>query len=63
MKRLKKLWRWDDNYEPGELAEKTMREILPFVDVVIGNEEDASDVLGIKAGLMLILLHAHSPRK
>ena len=46
----KKLWQWDNNYEPGELAEKTMKEILPFVDVVIGNEEDASDVLGIKAG-------------
>jgi 2-dehydro-3-deoxygluconokinase len=33
--------------EPRELAEKTMRKILPFVDVVIANEEDASDVLGI----------------
>jgi 2-dehydro-3-deoxygluconokinase len=26
-----------------------MHEILPFVDVVIGNEEDAKDVLGISA--------------
>lgn len=35
---------------PRELAEKTMRQILPYVDVVIGNEEDASEVLGIRAG-------------
>ena len=27
-----------------------MREILPSVDVVIGNEEDACDIFGIKAG-------------
>ena len=46
----KKLWQWDGNYKPRVLAEKKMREILLFVDVVIGNEEDAYDVLGIKAG-------------
>ena len=45
----KKLWRWDSTLEPRELAEKTMREVLPFVDVVIANEEDCGDVLGIKA--------------
>lgn len=45
----KKLWRWDKGYTPRELAEKTMRQILPFVDVVIANEEDAADVLGIQA--------------
>lgn len=45
----KKLWNWDDSMKPRELAEKTMRSILPFVDVVIANEEDASDVLSIKA--------------
>jgi 2-dehydro-3-deoxygluconokinase len=27
-----------------------MRQILPYVDIVIGNEEDAEDVLKIKAG-------------
>lgn len=27
-----------------------MRTILPYVDIIIGNEEDASDVLGIQAG-------------
>jgi 2-dehydro-3-deoxygluconokinase len=45
----KKLWRWDDSLKPRELAEKTMRAILPFIDVVIANEEDAADVLGIHA--------------
>ncbi len=46
----KKLWQWDDSVTPKELAQKTMRKILPYVDVVIANEEDASDVLGIEAG-------------
>lgn len=32
---------------PGQ---KTMRGILPFIDVVVGNEEDCHDVLGIQAG-------------
>ncbi|MBN1863738.1 MAG: hypothetical protein JW808_02430, partial [Victivallales bacterium] len=43
----KKLWNWDPASKPRELAEKTMRSALRFVDVVIANEEDASDVLGI----------------
>jgi 2-dehydro-3-deoxygluconokinase len=46
----KKLWRWDGSLSPNELAEQTMRQILPYVDVVIANEEDASDVLSIQAG-------------
>lgn len=46
----KKLWNWDPALSPKELAGKTMRGILPHVDVVVGNEEDASDVLGIRAG-------------
>jgi 2-dehydro-3-deoxygluconokinase len=46
----KKLWQWDKTLKPRELAEKIMRGILPFVDVVIGNEGDAEDVLGIRAG-------------
>ena len=45
-----KLWKWDSNYTQRDLAQKTMREILPFVDVVVGNEEDCHDVLGIQAG-------------
>ncbi len=46
----KNLWRWDSSYSPKELAGKTMRRVLPHVDVVIANEADASDVLGIHAG-------------
>jgi 2-dehydro-3-deoxygluconokinase len=46
----KKLWRWDKTLKPKELAQNTMSEILPYADVVIGNEEDASDILGITAG-------------
>lgn len=46
----KKLWQWKPGTPARELAEATMRQILPYVDVVIGNEEDASDVLGIHAG-------------
>lgn len=45
----KKLWNWEPGMEAKALAEKTMREILPFVDLVIANEEDAADVLGIHA--------------
>jgi len=45
-----KLWTWDTPTPKKTLAEKTMRGILPFVDVVIGNEEDCHDVLGIQAG-------------
>lgn len=45
-----KLWKWNSKYSARELAKKTMREILPFVEVVVGNEEDCHDVLGIRAG-------------
>ncbi|MGZ0655283.1 sugar kinase [Coraliomargarita sp. W4R72] len=45
-----KLWKWDSSKTARELAQETMRKILPFVDVVIANEEDCHDVLGIQAG-------------
>ncbi len=45
-----KLWNWDDSCTKHELANRTMRDILPFVDVLIANEEDCGDVLGIRAG-------------
>ncbi|MEX0321781.1 MAG: sugar kinase [Puniceicoccaceae bacterium] len=45
----KKLWKWDSSKSSQELAEDTMRKLLPFLDVVIANEEDCSDVLGIHA--------------
>ena len=46
----KKLWDWAPGSSAKELAAKVMNQILPFVDVLVGNEEDAEDVLGIKAG-------------
>ncbi len=45
----KKLWQWEPGMAAKELASQCMREILPAVDVVIANEEDAADVLGIQA--------------
>ncbi len=45
----KKLWQWKPGTSTADLAQETMREIIPFVDVVIANEEDAKDVLGISA--------------
>ncbi|MDD5200940.1 MAG: sugar kinase [Terrimicrobiaceae bacterium] len=45
----KKLWGWEKGTDSKALAEKTIRGILPDVDVVIANEEDAADVLGIHA--------------
>jgi 2-dehydro-3-deoxygluconokinase len=45
-----KLWRWEDGTAPRELAGRVMREILPQVDVLIANEEDCNDVLGISLG-------------
>jgi 2-dehydro-3-deoxygluconokinase len=46
----KNLWRWEEGTPPSALASRVMKGVLPFVDVLIGNEEDAQDVLGIKAG-------------
>ena len=45
-----KLWNWEEGKTARELAQETMRKILPYIDVVIANEEDCYDVLGIKAG-------------
>ncbi|MDA7673267.1 sugar kinase [Verrucomicrobiales bacterium] len=45
----KKLWDWNPSQSAGDLAEETMRGILPHIDVIIANEEDCSDVLGILA--------------
>ena len=44
----KKLWRWETSVSPNALAAKAMAKILPSVDVLIANEEDVQDVLGIK---------------
>jgi len=44
----KKLWNWKSGTDAKTLARETMSQVLPFVDVVIANEEDASDVLDIQ---------------
>jgi len=44
-----KLWRWRPGMSAKQLAGESMSRILPFVDLVIANEEDAADVLGIHA--------------
>lgn len=46
----KKLWKWSTSIPQKELAENHIRQILQYVDVVIGNEEDAWDMLKIRAG-------------
>lgn len=45
----KKLWRWRAGTEPKALARECMSALLPYVDLVIANEEDAADVLDIHA--------------
>lgn len=45
----KKLWKWQPGTDPANLARECMVQILPFVDIVVGNEEDADKVLGIRA--------------
>lgn len=45
-----KLWRWEPGTEPRSLARRTMEQVLPYVDLVIANEEDAANVLNIRAG-------------
>jgi len=45
----KKLWNWQANTKPIELARETMQSLIPYVDLVIANEEDADLSLGIRA--------------
>jgi len=45
-----KLWRWEPPTPARDLAGRVMRQVLPHVDVLIANEEDCGDVLGIRAG-------------
>ena len=43
-----KLWQWRPGTPPRELAARTMRELMPFVDLFIGGREDAAEMLGIR---------------
>ena len=45
----KKLWRWKPGTSPVDLARDTMRTLVPYVDLVVANEEDAEMCLGIHA--------------
>ena len=45
----KKLWNWEPGTAKNELARRCMGQIVPLADIIIGNEEDASDVFGINA--------------
>ena len=45
----KKLWNWESGTKPAALARRTMEAMLPFIQVLIANEEDADHVLGIRA--------------
>ena len=44
-----KLWRWEEATPQRELAGRVMRALLPSVDLLIANEADCGDVLGIHA--------------
>lgn len=44
-----KLWRWKPGFQARQLAHECMTQILPHVTLLIANEEDAGDVLGIHA--------------
>ena len=44
-----KLWQWEPGVKPRDLAARTMRELMPFVDLFIGGREDSSEMLGIRA--------------
>ena len=45
-----RLWRWQPGTSNRELAGQVMSEVIPSVDLLIANEEDCGDVLGIRAG-------------
>jgi 2-dehydro-3-deoxygluconokinase len=45
----KKLWNWQPGTGTTELAQQTLQGLMPYVDVVIANEEDADKMLGIRA--------------
>lgn len=42
-----KLWQWEPPLPPRELATRTMRELMPLVDLFIGGREDAEAMLGL----------------
>lgn len=45
----KKLWKWKPGTQAVDLARETMQSLVPYIDLVIANEEDADLSLGIRA--------------
>lgn len=45
-----KLWQWEPGLSPRELATRTMRDLMPMVDLFIGGREDAIQMLGLEVG-------------
>lgn len=43
----RKLWRWDAQYGPEELARRTLGKILPLVDLITGNAVDLAQAAGL----------------
>ncbi len=43
-----KLWRWEPGTAPRDLANRQMRELLPFTTHFIGGREDAAEMMGIR---------------
>jgi 2-dehydro-3-deoxygluconokinase len=46
----KKLWDWRPGTKANDLANEIIEQIIVYTDVIIGNEEDAHDVLKIQPG-------------
>ena len=44
-----KLWQWEPGTKPSDLAARTMKELMPLVDMFIGGREDAALMLGLHA--------------
>ncbi len=42
-----KLWQWEPPLTPRELATRTMRNLMPLVDLFVGGREDAAEMLDI----------------
>lgn len=43
-----KLWRWDPPFSARDLATRTMKSLLPLVNVFVGGSSDATAMLGIE---------------
>lgn len=45
----KKLWNWEPGTKPAALARRVMEQLLQYITLLVANEEDAEQVLGIHA--------------